>query len=138
MSLTIVPVTLAEANEFVRLHHRHHREVVGHKFSIGCADDFGEIVGVAIIGRPVARLLDNGWTLEVTRVATDGTEHACSALYGGGVQSTAMVVLAAYRALRGVGPPRRACPVRERRRDDSEHPATLARDRVGMFLDVVG
>ena len=80
--LTIVPLPLAEANEFVRQHHRHHRPTVGHKFSLGVADDDGVIRGVAIVGRPVARHLDNGLTLEVNRVATDGCSNACSALYG--------------------------------------------------------
>ena len=75
-----VPVTLKEANEFVSRHHRHHRPVVGHKFSIGM-EHSGDIVGVAIVGRPVSRHLDNGLTLEVTRCCTDGTRNAPSALY---------------------------------------------------------
>lgn len=79
--LEIVPLTLAEANAFVSEQHRHHPAVVGHKFSLGAA--VGEkVVGVAVVGRPNARGLDDGWTLEVTRVATDGTKNACSALYG--------------------------------------------------------
>lgn len=41
----------------------------------------GEIVGVAIVGRPVSRYLDDGWTLEVNRLCTDGTKNACSFLY---------------------------------------------------------
>jgi len=80
-SLVIVPLSLPEANAFVELHHRHHRPCVGHKFSVGAAVG-GEIVGVAIVGRPVSRVLDDGMTLEVNRVATDGTRNACSALYG--------------------------------------------------------
>lgn len=80
MRLEIVPMTLKEANAFVEQHHRHHKPVTGHKFSIGCSD--GEkIVGVAIVGRPVARYLDDGWTLEVNRLCTDGTRNACSMLY---------------------------------------------------------
>lgn len=59
MALTLVPLTLEEANEFVRQVHRHHRPTTGGKFAIGCARD-GEIVGVAIAGRPVARHLDDG------------------------------------------------------------------------------
>ena len=82
MKFHVVPVALVEANAFVELHHRHHPRVRGHKFSIGVIDAAAVIRGVAIVGRPVARGLDNGLTLEVTRVATDGTKDACSALYG--------------------------------------------------------
>lgn len=89
--IDIVPVSLAEANQFVREHHRHHGPVVGHKFSIGASD--GErIVGVCIVGRPVSRYLDDGLTLEVTRLCTDGTRNACSMLYA-----------AAWRASRAMG-----------------------------------
>jgi len=79
--LTIVPVDLAEANAFIVQHHRHHGRVVSHKYSLGVVSG-DAIVGVAIVGRPVARALDDGLTLEVTRVATDGTKNAASALYG--------------------------------------------------------
>lgn len=89
--LDIVPVSLKEANAFVEQHHRHHKPVAGHKFSIGCTDG-EQIVGVAIIGRPVARYLDDGWTLEVNRLATDGTRNACSMLHA-----------AAWRAARAMG-----------------------------------
>lgn len=91
MPLTVVPCDLAEANAFVDQHHRHHKPVVGHKFSLAVADG-DKVVGVAIVGRPVSRHLDNGWTLEVTRLATDGTKNACSMLYG-----------AAWRAGRAMG-----------------------------------
>lgn len=80
--LTVVPLSLAEANAFVALHHRHHTPTVGHKFSLAVADELGMVRGVAILGRPVARFLDDGWTLEVNRLASDGCENACSALYG--------------------------------------------------------
>ena len=79
--LSIVPVSLADANEFVGRHHRHHQPVVGHKFSVAAAIG-DKIVGVCIISRPVARFRDDGWTLEVTRMCTDGTKNACSMLYG--------------------------------------------------------
>ena len=79
--MALVPMTLGEANEFVKRYHRHHQPVPGHKFSIGVSD--GEAIrGVAIVGRPVARAMDDGMTLEVNRVATDGAENACSMLYG--------------------------------------------------------
>lgn len=75
--LTLTPVSLAEANAFVAQHHRHHKPVTGHKFSIGCTAE-GRLVGVAIVGRPVSRYLDNGLTLEVNRLCTDGTKNACN------------------------------------------------------------
>jgi hypothetical protein len=79
--LTIVPLPLDEANAFVAVMHRHHQPVVGHKFSLGVSDG-DQVSGVAIVSRPVSRMLDDGLTLEVTRVATDGTPNACSGLYG--------------------------------------------------------
>ena len=81
MSYELVPVTLAEANAFVRMKHRHHKPVVGSKFQMAIASG-GEIVGVAIVGRPVARGLDDGWTLEVNRTCTDGHPNVNSMLYG--------------------------------------------------------
>jgi hypothetical protein len=81
VGLTVTPVNLDEANAFVTTRHRHHRPVVGHKFAVAVSDD-AKIVGVAIVGRPVARLTDDGFTLEVNRLCTDGTKNACSMLYG--------------------------------------------------------
>ena len=76
-----VPLHLKQANEFVAQHHRHSLPTVGGKFAVGVADDTGKVVGVAIAGRPVSRRLDDGLTLEVLRVCTDGTANACSFLY---------------------------------------------------------
>lgn len=81
MKLNHVRIELAEANAFVSEHHRHHKPVVGHLFSIG-AELADEIVGVVIVGRPVSRMRDDGRTVEVTRLCTDGTKNACSFLYG--------------------------------------------------------
>lgn len=78
--LALIPVSLAEANAFVQRHHRHHKPVRGHKFSIGCSAD-GRLAAVAIVGRPVSRYLDDGATLEVNRLCSDGTKNACSFLY---------------------------------------------------------
>lgn len=80
--LTIVPMSLNLAADVVDRIHRHHKRPRGHKFSLGVVCEDGRPCGVAIVGRPVARCFDNGSTLEVTRVATDGTPNACSALYG--------------------------------------------------------
>lgn len=81
MRLELAPIPLAEANAFIERHHRHHLPVVGHKFSLGALKG-GQLVGVAIVGRPVSRVRDDGLTLEVTRLCTDGTRNACSFLYG--------------------------------------------------------
>ena len=89
--MNIVPTTLAEANQFVAQHHRQHQPVVGHKFSIAVSKD-NDVVGVCIVGRPVSRHLDNGWTLEVTRCCTNGVKNAPSMLYG-----------AAWRAAKALG-----------------------------------
>lgn len=81
MSLRVIPVELNFANDFVARLHRHHQPVVGHKFSIAVSDQDGLVRGVAVVGRPSARLADDGWTLEVTRCCTDGVPNACSMLY---------------------------------------------------------
>ena len=89
--LVIQPITRKEAHAFVRQHHRHHRPDQGDKFCVA-VNDGTQVIGVAIVGRPRARHIDDGWTAEVTRLCTDGTKNACSALYG-----------AAWRAARGMG-----------------------------------
>lgn len=80
--LFVRQVELSVANTFVARYHRHNKPVVGHKFSLGCLDTSGLLRGIAIIGRPIARRLDDGATLEVCRVATDRCPNACSFLYG--------------------------------------------------------
>jgi hypothetical protein len=87
MRLRAAPISFEDAAEFVRLHHRHHTPPVGHKFSIAAvAND--EVVGVVIVGRPVARRRDDGATLEVTRLCTNGHPNACSFLYGAAARAT--------------------------------------------------
>lgn len=81
MRLHAAPLTFDIAAAFVREHHRHHTPPQGHKFSIGAMDG-DQLVGVVIVGRPVARRRDDGLTLEVTRLCTDGHRNACSFLYG--------------------------------------------------------
>ncbi|MCM1055621.1 MAG: GNAT family N-acetyltransferase [Bacteroides sp.] len=78
--MKIIPITLRSANDFVAKFHRHHKPTVVCKFSIGC-EEKGQLVGVAICGRPVSRHLDDGKTLEINRLCTDGTKNACSKLY---------------------------------------------------------
>ena len=78
--IRLVPVTFRDACEFVQAWHRHHRPPVGHKFSVGVASG-DTLVGVAMVGRPVARHLDDGLTLEVNCTATDGTKNVNSMLY---------------------------------------------------------
>jgi hypothetical protein len=91
IALSVVPITQAEAKVFVGAVHRHHLPPVGCVFQLAVAED-GVIRGVAMVGRPVARNLQDGWTLEVLRVATDGVRNGCSMLYG-----------AAWRAARALG-----------------------------------
>lgn len=91
MSISVVPVTLREARAYVDQVHRHHRAPQGGLFAIG-ASDGAAIVGVVIVGRPVARMLDDEYTCEVTRLASDGSRNVCSMLYR-----------AAWRAARAMG-----------------------------------
>lgn len=65
--MNIIPMTIATANKFVANFHRHNKKVHGAKFAIGLAEE-GELIGVAIAGRPIARMLDNGHTIEILRV----------------------------------------------------------------------
>lgn len=91
MKLRLTPITLREANAFVLAHHRHHGEARGCIVCVAVSE--AETVrGVAIVGRPVARMLDDGWTAEVLRCCTDGERNACSMLYA-----------AAWRAVRALG-----------------------------------
>lgn len=91
MSLAVTPINLDEANAFVAANHRHHKPVPGAKFCIAVSEG-DKVRGVAIVGRPVARMSDNGTTLEVNRCCTDGARNACSMLYG-----------AAWRAAKALG-----------------------------------
>lgn len=78
--LTVKPISLKDANDYIIENHRHHDKVSGHKFSISVYDG-DRLCGVATVGRPLSRFLDDGNTLEVTRLCTDGTRNACSILY---------------------------------------------------------
>lgn len=76
------PITHKAAKAFVAAQHRHLKAPAGAVFVLSVTDEEDVVRGVAIVGRPVARMLDDGLTLEVTRVATDGAKNACSMLYG--------------------------------------------------------
>ncbi|WP_237162369.1 XF1762 family protein [Mycolicibacterium fortuitum] len=89
--IDLCPVSFRDAAAFVQRHHRHHKPPRGMKFAVGVAAD-GQLVGVALVGRPVARMFDDGWTLEVNRTCTDGYPNANSMLYG-----------AAWRAAKALG-----------------------------------
>lgn len=80
MALRAVPIELKQANAYVEEHHRHHDPVYRDKYRIGCERD-GELVGVVQVGRPVSRVLDDGKTLEVVRLCSDGSRNVCSFLY---------------------------------------------------------
>ena len=75
-----VPLSLREANAFVQAHHRHSIPATGCKFAFGL-EEGGKLIGAAICGRPVARLLNDAKTLEILRVCTDGTKNANSFLF---------------------------------------------------------
>lgn len=93
MALILHPLTLKEASKFIAKHHRHHRPPQGGLFAIGCAIEGNTVPsGVCVVGRPVARMLDDGWTAEVTRLCTNGDKNVCSMLYA-----------AAWRAARAMG-----------------------------------
>lgn len=84
--LKVIPLTLKQANEYIEVYHRHHKKVQGHRFSIGSIDENKILHGVCVCGRPVARGCDQYFTLEVTRLATDGTPNICSKLYSSAAQ----------------------------------------------------
>ena len=80
--MKIAPITFREAAEYINQNHRHPIATIGCKFCISVVDDNGLLHGVAVCGRPVSRHLDDGITLEINRVCTDGARNACSMLYG--------------------------------------------------------
>jgi len=115
MKLELQPITYQEACEFISKHHRHHLPPQGWKLGIA-VNDGKKIVGVITIGRPVARHLDDDWTLEITRCCTDGTKNACSILYGAAwraVKSMGYKRLITYTLLSEVGSSLRAAGYKE-------------------------
>ena len=75
-----VPLSVLAANAFVAKYHRHHQPVVQAKFCVGAVRD-SVLIGVVIVERPKARMLDNGDRVEVTRMCTNGSPQTCSFLY---------------------------------------------------------
>lgn len=144
MSLRLVPISLAQANEHVAAWHRHNRPVPGAKFCIGAADEDDVLRAVAIVGRPVARPFDDGMTLGVNRVASDGTRNANSMLYAAAARAAFAL---GYRrlitytqadesgsSLRAAGwkviaqrPPNKGWSMPSRPRDNSRYPTGVAR-----------
>jgi len=88
MSTEIVPLTLAQARRYVAEHHRHNEPPRGHRFSIGLERD-GVLVGCVVAGRPIARGADDGRTIEILRLTTEGDSNACSRLYGAACRAAA-------------------------------------------------
>lgn len=80
MNINAVPLKQKQANAYIEEYHRHHGKVAGDIFRIGAAVD-GELIGVVMVGRPLSRRLDDGSTVEVLRLCTNGTHNACSFLY---------------------------------------------------------
>lgn len=93
MGLTLQPITFREACAFVDALHRHHEAPQGWLFGVA-ANDGARVVAVAISGRPVSRHLDDGWTVEVTRMCSDGARNACGFLY---TASRAIAFATGYR-----------------------------------------
>ena len=83
--LVVRPIAMKDARTYIREHHRHNKEPRGGKWCLSVYDG-DRLCGVSVSGRPVARALDDGRTLEITRVCTDGTKNACSILYGTNVR----------------------------------------------------
>jgi hypothetical protein len=69
MGLQVRPLTVKQALKWCRTTHRRLPALQGGMWCIAGERD-GVLVGVAIVGRPTARLLDNGRRLQVLRVAT--------------------------------------------------------------------
>lgn len=79
--MILFPATLKQANTLIAELHRHHKPIVGHRYSIGCKDEQGNIIGIAVVGRPVAREVEQYEIAEITRLVTNGHKNACSFLY---------------------------------------------------------
>ena len=109
--LALRPISYKDACAYVLAYHRHHSFPQGHKYSIGAAV-LGELVGVVMVGRPVARRLQDGYTVEVTRLCTNGTYNACSFLYGAASRAARATRATRACALRWRAPTRAVAALR--------------------------
>jgi hypothetical protein len=73
-----VPLELKDANAFVAEHHRHNAPVKRDKWRFGVVDNNGKLIGILQAAKPVARMLDDGKTIEIVRCCSDGTKNLCS------------------------------------------------------------
>ena len=82
--MKVAPISMAEARRWLSVEHRHLRTgLTGWLFGVQILDDQGFRIGVACAGRPKARALQDGRTIEITRVAVrEGNPNACSFSYG--------------------------------------------------------
>lgn len=95
MSLQLMPIDQATAQAFVRQYHRHHDAPRGDLWRHSIVDSVGVVQGVCIVGRPVARALDDGLTVEATRVCVrDDVPNGCSMLLGAARQQA---IIQGYR-----------------------------------------
>ncbi len=140
MALYLVPISQRTAKECVQKWHRHNAPPRGDIIRVGAAVD-GELVAVGMAGRPVARHLDDGQTLEVTRVASAGHDNATSFLYAAlrraafalgytrvitytqAEESGASLRAAGYRVI-AQRPPRKGWSTVSRPRDDALYQST--------------
>lgn len=81
MSLQLVPLSQRQARAFITEHHRHNGAPQGDVIRVGLELD-GTLIAVGTAGRPVAAGLQDGTTLEITRICTQGHDSACTRLYG--------------------------------------------------------
>lgn len=80
--MIVRPITFNAAKKHLAENHRHLRKLTGWLFGVAILDSDGRMIGVAAAGRPVSRHLQDGLTVEIIRVCTDGTPNSCSFAYG--------------------------------------------------------
>ena len=68
--INIKPVSIKNANEFIKTYHRHHRPTSRNsgRWALAAYDNENELIGVAIASNPVSATYMDGITLEVTRL----------------------------------------------------------------------